>query len=124
MGKQENEEQHAGNNGNSPNYRGAPFRVDAVEVVGCGKGNQHRDDEPAVVQAQFHSENPGQLDLRSHVSPPLLLRGLCYFSAGPMLFMMPLRPNSKQPRKLPRISRRWEQSWKHGALVVGTSGRF
>src|SRR5579872_5090419 len=103
MGKQEDEEQHPGDDGNSPNHPGAPFRVDSMEVVGGREGNQHRYDEPAVVQAQFYSEHPRQLDLRSHVSPPLLLRRLCYFSTRPMLFMMPLRPNSKQPWKLPLI---------------------
>src|SRR5690349_374994 len=49
--------------------------MDEVKVIAEGEHDQYRDDEPAIVQPQLHTEQPHQLDLRSHCFPPLIRRG-------------------------------------------------
>src|SRR5215469_8374558 len=63
MRKQACEKQHCGNDSRSPGNGVAPIRINRLEMRCQRKGNESSDNQPAVVQAKFDSEDPPEFDL-------------------------------------------------------------
>jgi len=63
MGKQTCEEKNAGHNCDAPHEPVAPIAVHGVELSNQRKDDEERDDQPAVMQAQFNAEDGAELDL-------------------------------------------------------------
>ena len=61
MQKERDEEKDGSDDGGGPDYLDIPFRVYGVEVGGERESDEQRDDEPAVVQADFNTLDMAEL---------------------------------------------------------------
>lgn len=66
MDHDSDEEQHGSHYRDYPSQAVTPTRIIFLKMSDEREGDQHRDDEPTVVQPNFDAEDTTQLNLRLH----------------------------------------------------------